>query len=77
VSVVITVEETDIIVGTLVVTVEEGWFVTVVGIWWGGFAVQGGQTKPPTSPGNTWTSERVQGAQRRCSGPTSSSGYAE
>jgi len=29
--IVITVGETNIIVGTLVVTVEEGWFVTVVG----------------------------------------------
>jgi len=31
VGVVITVEETDITVGTYIVTVEEGWFVTVIG----------------------------------------------
>jgi len=48
--VVITVGETDITVGTFVVTVEEEWFVTVVGAWWGGFAVQEGQTQPSTSP---------------------------
>jgi len=50
VGVAITVGEIDITVDTLVVTVEEEWFVTVVGAWWGGFAVQGGQTQPPTSP---------------------------
>jgi len=42
--VVITVGERNITVGTLVVTVEVGLFVTVVGAWWGVFAVQGGQT---------------------------------
>jgi len=46
---VITVEKTDITVGTMVVTVEEEWFITVVGAWWGGFALQGGQTQPPRS----------------------------
>jgi len=35
--------------GTMVVTVE-GWFITVVGAWWGGSAEQDGQIKPLTSP---------------------------
>jgi len=47
VRVVITVGETNITVGTLVDAVEKRWFVTVVGAWWGGFAVQGGQIQPP------------------------------
>jgi len=38
----ITVLEIDITVDTMVVTVKEGWIVTVVGAWWGRFAVQGG-----------------------------------
>jgi len=46
----ITVGEIDITVGTMVDTVEEGWFIAVVGVWWGGFAEQGKQTQPPTSP---------------------------
>jgi len=45
----ITVGEIGITSGTMVVTVE-GWFITVVGVWWGGPAEQGGQTQPPASP---------------------------
>jgi len=45
----ITVEEIGVTDGTMVVT-EEGWFITVVGAWWGGSTEQGGQTQPPTSP---------------------------
>jgi len=45
----ITLGETDIIVGILVVTVEKGWFVTVVCAWLGEFAVQGGHWTDPTT----------------------------
>jgi len=34
----------------MVVTVE-GWFIAVVGAWWGGSAEQGEQIQPPMSPG--------------------------
>jgi len=39
----ITVEEIGVTGGTMV--------VTVVGAWWSGSVEQGGQTQPPTSPG--------------------------
>jgi len=44
-----TVREIGIKGGLVVVTVE-GWFITVVGAWWGGSAEQGWQIQPPTSP---------------------------
>jgi len=50
----ITVGKIDVTDGTMGVTVE-GWFITVVGAWWGKFAKQGGQTHHPRHPGKTWT----------------------
>jgi len=49
VGVVVTVGDIGVTDGTMVVTVE-GWFITVVGAWWGGSAEQGGQTQPSTLP---------------------------